>query len=408
VVITGALGILLSATALAQADGTATVVTAAAEPGVLIVAVEAESPAAEAGLVRGDIVLAAAGEPVNHAQALRTAVHALAPGATITLTVQHGDDVRALAVKIGERANQAFVGIVPYVMPSARVEAAIRLPAPPSITFEPFVAGVITDVLTTHVFTPVFTDVVMGAVPPMFTVTDVASAIGQPVVEVVADSPAADAGLQVGDVITAINQASIAPTFDLATRIAAFQPGDEISVTVQRAGTEAGTLELSIVLGEHPARAGEAYLGVRVAPKIFFFDHAMTGAVTMPDCQMLREPLHGQPGVFVHPMAPANGPADGQIIVQQVMPATTCLQVQRFVSADEDVREGVSVWVQAMPCGASLTVPAMPAAPQSGFTAPAMPVAPRQPGFAVPAMPAAPLPSFTAPDQIEISADDVI
>jgi len=165
VVITGSLGLLFGATALAQAEGSASVVAArvdsvseSAEPGVLIVGVEAESPAAAAGLVRGDIVLTVNGEPVNQADDLRAAVRALAPGATITLTVQHGDDVHELAIKAGERANQAFLGVVPYVARSEGFEAAIRVPAPPSVTFEPFAAGVITDVITTHVITDVVLD----------------------------------------------------------------------------------------------------------------------------------------------------------------------------------------------------------------------------------------------------------
>ncbi len=289
VVVTGALGLLFSATALAQAAETATRATAGvssasegADPGVLVVGVEAASPAAAAGLARGDIVLAANGEPVNQAQALRDAVRALAPGATITLTVQHGDDVRDLAVTIGERAQQAFLGIVPYVAHPTGFEAAIRVPAPKAVPFEPFAADIITNVITSHIIT----DAVMGAVTKMFTVTDMTRAGGLSVVEVMADSPAADAGLQAGDVIAAINQVPLSPALDLTALIAGFRPGAQITLAVQRNGVEANSLELTVTLGDHPDQAGAAYLGVRVAPQMLFFRRPLAGglaAVRLPD-----------------------------------------------------------------------------------------------------------------------------
>lgn len=370
VVITGSLGLLFGATALAQADGAAPVVVArvdfaaeSTEPGVLIVGVEAESPAAAAGLVRGDIVLTATGEPVNHADDLRAAVRALAPGSTITLTVQHGDDVHELAVKVGERANQAFLGVVPYVARPEGFEAAIQVPAPPSVTFEPFAAGVMTDVITTHVIT----DVVMG-VTKLFTGTQLTGAVGSHVIEVVADSPAAAAGLQPGDVITAINGEELAPELDLAAHIAKFQPDDEITLTVERKGA-AEAQELTVTLGEHPEHAGVAYLGVQIAPHVLFFHHSMA-ARPLRDCLMLREPLGDQQEEFTIEVLPPDGTEGERIIVLPALPAAPCMRVQRFMAEPGEERAGVRVWAQTMPCERGQFVPAIPAVPQPHFSEP--------------------------------------
>lgn len=374
VMITGALGLLFGATALAQAEGAASVVVArvdseaeSTEPGVLIVEVEAESPAAAAGLVRGDIVLSVNGEPVNQADDLRIAVRALAPGTTITLTVQHGDDVHELAVKVGERASQAFLGIVPYIAHPQGFEAAIRVPAPPSVTFEPFAADVITDV-------------VMGTVTKLFTGTQMTGAVGSHVIEVVAASPAAAAGLQTGDVITAINGEEFPPELDLAARIAEFQPGDEITLTVQRKG-KAEAQELTVVLGEHPNQAGAAYLGVQVAPNVLFFHHSMASARPLRDCLMLREPLDGQQEEFTIEVLPPDGAEGERIIVLPARPAAPCMRVQRFMSEAGEERADVRVWAQTLPCEGGEFAPAIPAVPQ---------------------------PRFSEPIRLEISGDDVI
>ncbi|HRW09252.1 MAG TPA: PDZ domain-containing protein, partial [Caldilineaceae bacterium] len=87
--------LILPVTASAQADTEAD----ATDAGVLIVEVAPDSPAANAGLTRGDIVLRVNDETVNDAAALRLAIGDLDPEDTVTLTVLHGDDERTLVLK---------------------------------------------------------------------------------------------------------------------------------------------------------------------------------------------------------------------------------------------------------------------------------------------------------------------
>ncbi len=59
---------------------------------------------------------------------------------------------------------------------------------------------------------------------------------GALVVEVVAGSPAADAGLEVGDVVVGIESITVSEPADLAAAIRLRSPGDEVDITVTRDG----------------------------------------------------------------------------------------------------------------------------------------------------------------------------
>lgn len=67
---------------------------------------------------------------------------------------------------------------------------------------------------------------------------------------VVPDSPAADAGLREGDVITAIGDERIDADSGLDELLTQYLPGDELTLTVLRDGE---TLELTLTLGTRPA-----------------------------------------------------------------------------------------------------------------------------------------------------------
>jgi S1-C subfamily serine protease len=74
---------------------------------------------------------------------------------------------------------------------------------------------------------------------------------GAVVVGVAPGSPAAEAGLQPGDVITAIDGDSIEAESDLPAALSSHKPGDEVTLTVERGGKQ---LEVNVTLGEAPRR----------------------------------------------------------------------------------------------------------------------------------------------------------
>jgi S1-C subfamily serine protease len=72
---------------------------------------------------------------------------------------------------------------------------------------------------------------------------------GQEVLEVVEDGPAADAGLEAGDVITAFDGEELGPRTSLIDSLFTHEPGETVDVTVDRNGT---VHTFQITLGERP------------------------------------------------------------------------------------------------------------------------------------------------------------
>lgn len=82
---------------------------------------------------------------------------------------------------------------------------------------------------------------------------------GALITQVVSDTPAERAGLQVGDVITAVDRTPVDANHQLADVLAQYEPGDRVTLTVSRSGEIEAIL---VTLGEHPDAGGEPYLGI--------------------------------------------------------------------------------------------------------------------------------------------------
>jgi membrane-associated protease RseP (regulator of RpoE activity) len=205
----------------------------AADEGLVIVAVDDQGPAAKAGIVRGDILLAIDETPVNTMADLMTALAGVEAGATVTLQVQHGDVVKNYTVETGQQGPRAYLGLRPYGA------ADVVMPQPPDGLPWRGEQGMPPDRMP-----------MPAALAPQLIVA-----------EVMTDSAAAEAGLQVKDVITAINGETISDPRLLKKQLAALEPGDTITVTVMRGADE--SVDLTATLGED--QKGGAILGVKLA-----------------------------------------------------------------------------------------------------------------------------------------------
>ncbi len=77
--------------------------------------------------------------------------------------------------------------------------------------------------------------------------------------EVLPNTPAAEAGLRVGDMIIRVDNTPVDARHRLAAIIAQYKPGDKVSLTVWRPGD---TRTLTATFGAHPDDAQRPYLGV--------------------------------------------------------------------------------------------------------------------------------------------------
>ena len=208
------------------------------EPGVLIVGVGEEMPAAEAGLARGDILLAIDGDMVNTAAELKHVILMRDPGDTLELTVKRGEEELTLTVTLGDRDGYPLLGVAAHDLRDGRM-------SPQRGRFRGM-----------RELGPTF-----GMQRGMAFRFD--GGRGAAVMEVLDDGPAAAADLRAGDLITAVDETEIAGIEDLVKAAAAYSPGDEVEFTVDRDGE---TITLTVTLGTHPDDQEKAYIGARILP----------------------------------------------------------------------------------------------------------------------------------------------
>jgi membrane-associated protease RseP (regulator of RpoE activity) len=213
------------------------------EQGVLITHVEAGSPAAEAGLQRGSIILAVDGEAVDNPAELHEAIFAHEAGDTITLTTLVCDAPSDIEVTLASAGPYLGVGIDgPFG--GAGGHGSIEIAPMPfgAMPGEGFGPGAGPHFFPGPGFGP---NVVFPAI----------------VMEVVDGSPAAEAGLQPGDFITTIDGEAVDTAEKVTALIGSKAPGDTVEVTVERNGE---TVSLTVTLAEHPEHAERGYLGIRL------------------------------------------------------------------------------------------------------------------------------------------------
>ncbi len=85
---------------------------------------------------------------------------------------------------------------------------------------------------------------------------------GAQITDIDPTSPAATAGLQVGDTITAVDNTPVDANHALTDLISAHKPGDTVTLAVTRGNQN---LTLKLTLGQSPNDNTQAYMGIRFA-----------------------------------------------------------------------------------------------------------------------------------------------
>ncbi len=166
--------------------------------GALVAQVLPDGPAAEAGIEVGDVITAINGEAVT-VETIRDALAQYAVGDTITLEVQRDTETLSLEVTLAAR---------PVEEPTVNIQ-------------------------------------ILPDMASLFGLSVERTDDGLVVREVTADSPAAQAGFEVGDMIEKVGDTEISRPADLLSALRNFDPTQPLAVEVQRGG-ETVTLELSL------------------------------------------------------------------------------------------------------------------------------------------------------------------
>lgn len=179
---------------------------AATAEGATVIHVVEGGPADNAGLEVGDAVLSIDDVALDRRGALREALQGTEAGDQLVVVYTHDGSEKTATVTVGDREDR---------------------PAPPAREDVPWV----------------------GAQLVRYETAD-----GVLVRNVVAEGPAADAGLKAGDVVTAIDGHEITDWWQAREILRDFAPGDSVSVTV---ASDSGSTVLTVTLGsadEAPAR----------------------------------------------------------------------------------------------------------------------------------------------------------
>ena len=200
------------------------------DDGLLIDSGEEGSPLAEAGLQDGDVITAINGESIDELFP-RLMMEIMQSEGTVTFTVERDGAEMEIDVDLGEMVGGAFGG-----------PAVIEVPGTP-----PGQLGVRFITLTPDIAEERGLDVSEGAL----------------IEEVFENTPAAEAGLQAGDVVTAVDGDVVDEERTLPDRLYAYEEGDVVTLTVLRDGEE---LELDVTLGPRgilwgPDMMGEGFWG---------------------------------------------------------------------------------------------------------------------------------------------------
>jgi len=201
------------------------------EYGALVEEVREDSPAAKAGLAKGDVILEFAGEHVRSAAQMRRLIRETPPGRTVALLISRNGQTRTLNVKLMAR-HESFSFQVPqiHVQPFPNQDFEYRLLSPgPRL-------GISGEDLTSQLAT--YFDVKQGK--------------GVLVREVEAGSAAEKAGLKAGDVITRVENIEVSSLEGLRQALPRdFEGKKKISLLIVRERREQ-TLSVELEAPESP------------------------------------------------------------------------------------------------------------------------------------------------------------
>jgi S1-C subfamily serine protease len=186
----------------------------AGSPGVTLREVNAEGPAGKAGLKPGDSIVAVGDHKINSFEDIKDVLASHKPGDKLKFTVVRGGAEQDFTVVLGEALEQPTATLPQVLQPRTYL-------------------GVHTRTLTAELQSQLGLKADKGAV----------------VAQVLPESPAAEAGLAVDDVITHVGAIAVANPEELRDAVQKLRAGEEVNLKVVRGKQE---MELKARLREAP------------------------------------------------------------------------------------------------------------------------------------------------------------
>jgi hypothetical protein len=236
--------------------------------GAVIVEVLPDTPAERAGLEEGDVIVAVDRQRLVDGSDLADIIAGYEPGDRVTLAVRRSgaEDSLQVQLSLGEHPDKEGS---PYLGVRYSSDFSFEMPGTeglPRRRMEEFNWDELPDLGPEG-------SLIQGVV----------------VVAVDDESPASAAGLQPGDVITALDEEPVGSQDELVERIGEREPRDRVTITFFRPGDE-GEHEVEVTLGEHPEQDGKAYLGVRIGGSFRMF-HSEQGGLP-GEFRFYQAPFH--------------------------------------------------------------------------------------------------------------------
>jgi len=192
------------------------------------------SPAAKAGVKAGDVIVAVGDQATPTREKLIAVISAASPGDRISLKVRRDGKELTLAVKLSPRPETASIPPVAGPMPTKGAPPAPTQESAPA-TARPFLGVGLAD-------------------------TD----RGVVIERVLPDSPAANAGVAVGDLLQTLGDQVIGQAEDVHRFLDKQKPGRAVAVGLKNEG---GVRSVMVTLGRRPAEEGEDVAVAELAPQ---------------------------------------------------------------------------------------------------------------------------------------------
>jgi S1-C subfamily serine protease len=206
--------------------------------GVVVSSVETGSAADKAGIKENDIIYLFGGVKVDGASQLVSLVQKRMPGDKVDVTIYRDGDEKKLALVLGTREEPAIAGEAGGKGSDELARIILDVDAPALELYK-------RSVLMRGNLGMTLADL-NDDLAPYFGVAPDAGAL---VLDVDEGSPAGEAGVKGGDILTSVNGAAVSDVSDVIDALSDLEPGDTASLGVIRKGT-AKTFEVELARDE--------------------------------------------------------------------------------------------------------------------------------------------------------------